>query len=267
VNRPVRAVLQKKMFDRNHNSNENHGAELVSYIYGELDERSRNAFESHLSECVECAMELSAFADARLGLIEWRRADFDHLATPELVIREAAPIRTVAEPKKVGFFAGLTEAIFSLPLFAKTGVALASVAILAGLIYFVTNSRNERSATGGGTPPSVTAQPDQEPFKPAVAPNDRDKEVAKTGVDAKVDVNGNSRVITGTPAMNKRPTRILATNHKINRGSLQLATNAVNSNKMRKGLTKAPRLNTFDEDEDKTLRLADLFAEIGKDGF
>src|SRR5437870_1692493 len=115
------------MLDRSHNSNGSHGTELVSYIYGELDERSQSAFESHLSECVDCAMELAAVSDARLGVIEWRRNDFDHLATPEFVIPEAAPIRSVAEPKKVGFFARLTEAIFSLPLFVKTGVALASV--------------------------------------------------------------------------------------------------------------------------------------------
>ena len=30
----------------------------------------------------ECAIELGAFADARLSIIKWRRNDFEHLATP-----------------------------------------------------------------------------------------------------------------------------------------------------------------------------------------
>ena len=76
------------MLDKFHNSDSEHGIDLVAYIYGEMDDAARDRFETHLAGCDKCAFELGSYADARLGVIEWRRNDFETLAlqpaeTPE----------------------------------------------------------------------------------------------------------------------------------------------------------------------------------------
>ena len=58
------------MLDKLHNSGSGHEADLVSYMYGEMDPAARHRFESHLETCDLCAVELGAYADARLGFIE-----------------------------------------------------------------------------------------------------------------------------------------------------------------------------------------------------
>src|SRR5438128_6778106 len=109
------------MLDRSHNSDENHGLDLVAYMYGELDSRASEAFESHLENCDECAVELGAFADARLGVIEWRRNDFEHLATPAIIIPETERVTPVRRIEKIGVFAGFLESISSLSAYASAG--------------------------------------------------------------------------------------------------------------------------------------------------
>lgn len=44
---------------------------LVGYLYGELDESERQAFEQHLASCVECRDEIAAFRATRNHLASW----------------------------------------------------------------------------------------------------------------------------------------------------------------------------------------------------
>src|SRR5689334_20861023 len=112
----------KKMFDKFHNSDGSHGAELLTYIYGEMDECAREVFESHLERCDECAVELGAISDARLGVIEWRRGDFERLETPAMVVPGLYGDRTVSRStEKAGAFAALIESLSTLSAYARAG--------------------------------------------------------------------------------------------------------------------------------------------------
>src|SRR3954453_9051801 len=122
------------MLNGHHNSEKEYGLELVSYIYGELSDDRRSSFESHLEACDACVLELANYSDARLGVIEWRREDFDHLLTPAIVIPETKPVFAKADGPHS--FAGILESIFRLPLFAQAGLGFASAALLVGAIYF-----------------------------------------------------------------------------------------------------------------------------------
>src|SRR5689334_12711894 len=125
------------MFDNYHNSNPNHGTDLISYIYGEMDEAGQNAFESHLATCDKCAIELGEYSNARLGVVEWRRNDFEHLATPAIIIPSLQPASLVAAERKPGIFASVIEAIGALSGFAQASLGLAAAALLIGIFYFV----------------------------------------------------------------------------------------------------------------------------------
>jgi hypothetical protein len=243
------------MLDRNHNSNENHGADLISYIYGEMDEHARNTFESHLAQCDECALELGAMADARLGVIEWRRNDFDHLITPEILVpRETTEAALASRQEKKGLFAGLAELIGSVSVFAKAGVGLATAALLIGVIYFAFAPRSiNENVTGKNENelPATITEKKEDGFKQeqAVVPPDKSPERIETPIRA-----------PGRPTPSVK--------HRLaNMGPLAVVNHSKVPNNVKKigseTAKSVPRLNSFSDEEDKTLRLSDLFSQIG----
>ena len=243
------------MFDRKRNLDGDHG-DLLSYIYGEMDEQSRNIFESHLEECDDCAVDLGAFSDARLGVVEWRRSDFDHLATPEIVIPQAEDVVVlVASPAKSGFFTGLAELIGSVPVFAKAGAGLVAAALLIGVIYvsFSANS-SEVAVADMNSKPEVRSQPDSAPVTLAPAPSST-VEIAKDDKFKSED--------RPVPAV-----RRVAPQTKVIGQGQQIAVNGPKARRLNPLRTEtaksvAPRLNSFDDEEDQTLRLSDLFSQVG----
>jgi Putative zinc-finger len=44
---------------------------LVSYMYGEMDDRARATFDAHLAICVRCRSEVTELADVRRRLTHW----------------------------------------------------------------------------------------------------------------------------------------------------------------------------------------------------
>jgi hypothetical protein len=242
------------MLDRNHNLNGNHGDDLISYMYGELDRHARSAFESHLEHCDECAVELGAISDARLGVVEWRRNDFDHLATPEILVSQAENVRTiVAAREKIGFFAGLAELIRSASVFAKAGVGLAAAALLVGVVYFAislsSKSDNIAVKNVNSSPASVVNDK-----------NEGSKEERAAAVDKTPE-----RPVTPIPVSEHSPSSVRP--RSINAGQLADNRSKIRNNVNKIGretaIKKAPRLNSFDDDEDRTLRLSDLFSQVG----
>jgi hypothetical protein len=243
------------MLNGHHNLDGEHGIELTAYMYGELDQNSRTAFESHLAVCDECAMELASFADARLGVIEWRREAFDHLATPVILLPESEPVAPfVDKPATAGGFVGLWESLLSWPVRAGTG--LAAAALLAGAVYFAAFS----SGTSNG---EVAAVPTNGPVAeklPQIEPEQKTSAVISTGAPV-VQPKRLSGVKSEKPIERRAARRIqLASSRTPGRSPAVIRSGQP---KVQTATTRAPRLNNLDEDEDKSLRLADLFAEIG----
>ena len=245
------------MLNGHHNLDAEHGIELIAYMYGELDQNSRTAFESHLAICDECAMELASFADARLGVIEWRREDFDHLATPVILLPESEPVAAfVDKPATAGVFAGLWESLLSWPVFARAGTGLAAAALLVGSVYFAAFS-------GGASNSEVAAVPTKEPVANELSQNELEQK-AKA-----VIANGEPIVEAKRPnsVRSEKPSgrRLVPRTQFASSRSPQPSPAMIKSGqpKVHTATKRAPRLNNLDEEEDKSLRLADLFAEIG----
>jgi hypothetical protein len=245
------------MFDRNYNSNGNHGVDLISYIYGEMDEHARSVFESHLERCDECAVELGAMSDARLGVVEWRRNDFDHLALPEILIPQESPeIARVPIHEKKGVFAGLTEWIGAASVFAKAGVGLATAALLIGVVYFAFVQRMSTDTVVGvnrdkDVPETVASKEENK------APENKRPDIAE-----KQPIEHNE-IRDVTPGRSSSPVRSRSVNAR------QLAANPsklrTNDRKLKSEMAvkTVPRLSSYDEEEDRTLRLSDLFGQVG----
>jgi len=237
------------MFELDHNLE--HGIELVAYMYGELDQASRAAFEAHLAACDECAFELGSFADARLGVIEWRREDFDPLATPVILVPDTQPVAAFADrPAAASSLQGLWESLLSWPLFAKVGTGLAAAALFAGVVYFTAVSR--QAIEVADQKPAVinnsSATTPKEPVKDVVRfdPAPEQKRPAPLKSEKVIDRHPTPRIQLAS-----------------SRTTVRSASSASVRTRVQTASTKLPRLNNVEEEEDKSLRLTDLFAEIG----
>jgi anti-sigma factor RsiW len=239
------------MWNGDQNLND-HGFEFLSYIYGELDEAARNRFEEHLVGCDDCTFELAAYSDARLGMIEWRRGDFDHLESPAIVIPWVVQNEPAVQSEPAGVISRFIEALSSFPLFAQAGIGLAAAALAFGVFYFAVYSPSEQTKE--------------------VAANKR----VETNPFVARDEKPNAQVEASTVAVNgaTSPTDIRKVARQPERVRRQMAAVRVNGRRpldhksetasTNKAVNKSvPTLSTVDEEKDNSLRLSDLFAEIG----
>ena len=249
------------MLDKLHNSGPGHEADLISYMYGEMDVAGRDRFESHLATCDSCAVELGAFADARLGVIEWRRNDFDHLATPAIIIPEPQPERTLVAERPRSIWAGWLETIFSLPRMTQAGMGLAAAALLMGVLYFALPTGKPGNGGNSIVEKKVTSPIEQRKPENMSSPTLPDQAVVQKKSEfgtAQIDVK--DRRPTGSKLVD-RPQRITLHQTPVMRNYRRLGP--LEAVVVTPKVQTAPTLNTFEEEEDTTLRLSDLFSQVG----
>lgn len=219
-------------------------ADIVPYMYGEMPVPERSVFESHLPNCGECTDEFASVSSARYEVYDWKKLAFDPLATP----RFAIPYQETATAG-AGWFERLRAALVSgweVPGLAFAGLAI--VAVLAtSLILFsdpatdIAGVDNENTST---VKPSVVELP-----KPVTAA------VEETNVNDPGSEMSSPVPIKAVPSTSGR-----LDHRRVNR------TSRPQSNRFPEvrpaSAQNVPRLNEFAEDEDTSLRLAELFEDI-----
>jgi hypothetical protein len=255
------------MMNNNHkNSGCGFAEQLVSHLYGEADAVEKAAFEAHLASCSGCADELAAFAGVHFSINDWKQREFAALETPVIEIPyEKTPNGQPVSEVKGSWLSALRD-LFSLsPRGLSLAAASAAVfAVTVGLALFVLNSKNDNDIAGTNkNSKAVVTTPT----------------VENTPVPA--NVNGNQ---TGSPDKESKPLTVpkaplpelaVEPNPKNNR-AVKTATNprpaqkADNPNTPKNNNVKRNNKNNNetappvipDEDEDDSLRLAELFEEI-----
>lgn len=238
--------------------------ELVSYVYGEADAAGSAAeFEAHLAGCSICAGELEAFSGVHTAIGDWKAAEFAPLETPviEIPYPQTASIQQVSDGKE-SWLSALVGELFSL---SPRGLSLAAACVVVltiavgAVLYLskspgagevaITNSNSktavaptvEKSPAAANNIQNVAppTQP-QQPIDPKTPPRD-----AAIQPETK-----NNRVVKVTN--NPRPTT------KAENTNSPKSTDAKRNIKNK----EIPARSMPDEDEDDTLRLAELFEEI-----
>jgi hypothetical protein len=215
---------------------------IVPYMYGELPTREATEFESHLLECSACTDEFAAVSAARYEVYEWKKLEFEPLATPVIELPEMEPAGGVSWIDKL-------RAVFAnswaIPTFAFAGLAIAT----AFTLLFVLTGDKEKQIVARNTnepvPASTVAEIKAAKIAtPAKAPSELEK-----------DVVAEPRMVNST-ATKQTPSRRTRRVERVVPPKVDpLPTTAQQP-------TKAPRLNGFDEEEDTSLRLAELFENI-----
>lgn len=211
-------------------------SEAVAYLYGEMPVAERNAFENHLANCEACTDEFAAVSYSRLSVLEWQRGEFAELRTPEIVI----PYGEVAASN--GWMDGI-RGLFAAPAFAMAALLL--VVGLAFVGYYV-NSGKE-------TPTTVAEGPRVETTAPSVTSS----EVQPAAVSVPPVNSTRPAPVSGTERVRAAATQRAA---KVVR---PLTADLDTKIKPAAPAAKRPALLTVEEDEDNSLRLADLLDEGG----
>jgi hypothetical protein len=259
------------MNSNNHNSSCNFSDQLISYLYDEIGEREKSRFEAHVLNCGACADELSAFGGIRASVSDWREKEFAALASPviELPFEVAEKTKITSTETSAGasrsWLSGLRE-LFSLsPAWAGAATACAALAICAGLFYVAFSSQqNDRSVAAANKNASAASVP---------APTVDDK-IATTGTridDEQPDESPKPEIKkdkkSNPPKSPATAEKIVAPdNSAVKPVKTSVAPKPANKEKSAPNVKKPARASDIEfttrEEEDKSLRLADLFDDV-----
>jgi hypothetical protein len=217
-------------------------ADIVPYMYAELPASETPAFESHLPDCESCTDEFALISSARYEVYDWKKLEFDPLPTPRFVIPSEEPLLVESLTNRIRAAFASTWAI------PATGfAALAVIAIFAAAMIVSDDRAVEVASNTNVQPPSVVIPSLPDPAVPDVA------EKKSTTPDRAVVATAASKPSPSQHQVGRRP----ALRENRPDRMIEARTTAV-----QKQEEKAPTLNEFGDDEDNSLRLAELFEDI-----
>lgn len=253
------------MLDTNHKHQPCDFSEtLVSYLYGEIDASESLKFQTHLAQCPNCAAELAGFGAVRSEVAEWRLEEFAPMNAPAIELpatennaNHANAVIITDEPLskqgQQGWLNGIRA--FFTPQIAIGAAGFAALVIFAGLILTVwmsQNASNDKTLAKNTQPEQIQNDKQINSTVPNVIPNN---DVAKNVTEIKEKTE--NRIPTPQKAV--KVTRELAhipvtktSNSPVSRQN-EMAVTKVN--------VKTSLPSHYEEDEDDSLRLADLFGE------
>jgi hypothetical protein len=254
--------------NNHHNSNAcAFAGQIVSYLYDEAGAKEKTEFETHLNDCATCADELSGFGFVRSSIQEWRSEEIFALEMPALEIPVLAAQKSDIPAETGSWLDGLRR-LFSLsPKMAFGSVAFAALVVCAGLTLIILNYSGNETIAEVGAPDSdkiLASNKSNSSIEKNVLPQDKPvPDVVKT------DTANNQANEKLQPF--KKDSSVKASNNlpKNKTGVPKLSNSEASANNLyKKNKTnnvqknEVPKLSDFDEEEDESLRLADLFAEI-----
>ncbi|MEP6902125.1 MAG: hypothetical protein ABJA66_10270 [Actinomycetota bacterium] len=253
------------MLNGNHkNSGCGFSEKLISYLYNESVGTEKVEFEAHLKKCSGCADEFADFSGVHFSINDWKLKEFALLETPIIEIpyeKHEKPVEVSS--LKGSWLSGLRNLFALSPAWSLATASLVVLVVCVGIGLMILNSRQPNevagtdknqskptiSPTAEKTPPQSNTNviennsPNKQP-KPIDAPKPSQPEVA---------------VSNSTNSTNNRVVKVSTGNQRPIQKPGNIRNNEVkDTNKNQKIQQKAVE----DDEEDNTLRLAELFDEI-----
>lgn len=214
--------------------------DVLSYLYDEATDAERLQFEEHLENCEACVEELALLSDSRYSVYEWRMIEFAPMMTPEIVI-------PVAVPSRLESLIQTLMTVFAFPrglVAAGAGFAVLSIAGTFGFLLMSSMPINDVVQVTNSkpmvTPTQVTSVIKQSEEVSSIPGADVTSVVPKMNIP---------------PFGERKPatvkTAVSAPQSQNTRGRSSRTQNR-----------SVPTLSSYDNEEDKSLRLADLFDDL-----
>lgn len=210
-----------------------HSDNIVSYLYDELAASERSTFETHLVDCTSCTDEFAAVADIRFSVYEWHREEFIPLATPQFSIPyEGDRAR-----------AGILSVVAELFTFSRPAFAMATIAVVLGigLIAITLTRSDEQQIAANVEAPALSKETPTQAVLPQPAVT----------------------VTTAAPVTSAfTPVKATVKPRTTERATRKPPVNTQRDDQQRQAV-RAPVLTDEIDIEDDSLRLTDLFDEVG----
>lgn len=132
--------------------------DLISFLYGELNDVEAKTFQRHLGDCAACNAELAAFSDVRESVVAWRNESLGAIVSPARVTDRVTGLTSTAavndRAATPSAWSALREFFNLSPLWLKGAVAFASVlfCLFAGLAIARLRDKPPVVANGPATP-------------------------------------------------------------------------------------------------------------------
>jgi hypothetical protein len=214
---------------------------IVPYMYGESATSVATEFETHLLECQACTDEFAALSAARYEVYDWKKLEFDPLASPAIRI----PFGEVAEVSWIGKLRAAFSTGWAMPVGALAGLAFL-VVVLA--VLAVSRQGGEILVQNAGNTPA----------------NGQSKGKMPDPAPTAIPTSKEQSVEAGEPGPNApRPTVVRdITPRRSVRTQQTVGPRATSPRTTTAQTPTPPRLNEFAEEKDDSLRLAQLFEDI-----
>ncbi len=264
-----------------HNSTCEIAEQIVSYLYGEVNTQEKTVFETHLRSCSTCAEEFADISAVHSAVIEWRNEDFLTLEVPSIEIpykktREFYNAETNSKVSR-SWLAELRR-LFSLSPALTASASFAIVAICLGIIFFANKSSNNVDVADINSKNteqiiSSSSEISNENFGSTVSTDGLEKGIGEisSGEQSKslvADAKSNGRKTVSDSIAIRKDSIVKVSN--ASRNSVKNLNREAISPKIKAAIIenkkptfaqtgKIPRFNNIEEDEDKSLRLTELF--------
>lgn len=252
------------MTGNTHQSFCEHADELVSYLYDEIGATEKSLFEAHLADCATCADELADFSVVRSSIVEWRDTAFQPLATPVIQFPSINKLAFVSESSSSKSLLAQIRALFALSPAWTGAAAVAALVICAGLWFVATSIQRTENIAQVEREESVETV--SSPVKADIAEletvNSQNESEAVSKESSKPPIIETRET---APKPENKPVKI-SQPEAIKTNKLE-AEKTVKPNKpvLKKSNQSPPPTLLADEDdsEDDSIRLSDLFKEVG----
>lgn len=245
--------------NNNHNSSCMFAEEIVSYLYDEATVKEKFAFEAHLKNCLMCADELAAFGFVRTSLTEWRNDEVFALEMPRLenpAIKTSAPVISTTSGSRLD---NLRELFAWFPSWKAASVAFAVLIVFAVAVFLIKSpDNNEVASNTNQNSPKEPGNKVQENLYSGTQNTPQNPENGSADTKNKSVITVNSKDPAAKPAGPQKQKAVAPKTQEA------VAENKNKEERKLKNVQKndVPTLSNYGEEEDKSLRLADLFDEI-----
>lgn len=247
------------MFDNNHhNSSCAFAEQIVSYLYNETNAKEKSAFDAHLNNCSTCADELAGFGFVRSSIVEWKNTEFSSLETPPIEI----PYPLAVSTEKQSWLGELRKLFALSPAWS---MVVAAIAVCVGLTFLVFNFSNKNEVAKDNKPIESVVSPIVEKQIAPPIKDTSDETAIKTPAEKLQKPSKTAPQVVSANQIVKA-----SNNPPKNKSVKQNSDNLANIRKIKgdKNMLavqkqSVPKLHNLEEEEDNSLRLADLFAEVG----
>jgi hypothetical protein len=215
---------------------------LVAYIYGEMTPHERRSLEDHFVDCQLCTDEFAAVAFARYSVFEYQQVEFAPLETPQISIPYPSPASRPASP-------AFGSALAALLSGWRTAFAAAAVVVIAvaGIMWRSASEKPAEPIAASVQPVENKEMPEADPPEVVSGPAVQNRPSVEKGI------------LTAKRAVDKRPVTKPRTIKAQPDASGTYALHPQTPLPDRR-----PVLTNYDESDDSSLRLSDLFDnEVG----